>query len=109
MEVDGGDDIPDEDPWDDAENFVGSMEDLSEEAYLPPKLIEEEAIRVAMILSKEEEKRRWAGNDINLADMPPQQARDKHHDNLPAPSPRFGFFICSILILMHYICKKYYI
>jgi hypothetical protein len=63
------------------------MEDLSEEAYLPPKLIEEEAIRVAMILSKEEEKRRWADNDIDLADMPPQQARDKHHGNLPEPPP----------------------
>jgi hypothetical protein len=89
MKVDGGDDITGEDPWDDAENFVGSLEELIKEAYLPPELIEEEAIRVAMILlEEEEEKRRWVGYDINLADMPPQQAREEHHDNLPAPPPK---------------------
>jgi hypothetical protein len=66
MEVDGGNDIPGEDPWDDAKNFIGSLEELGEEAYLPLELIKEEAVRVAMILSKEEENCRWAGYDVNL-------------------------------------------
>jgi hypothetical protein len=61
------------------------------------ELIEEEAVRVAMILSKEEENCWWAGYDVNLPeslqqqrrpttpparpDKPPQHARD----NSPAP------------------------
>jgi hypothetical protein len=70
----GGDDIPGEEPRDDTDDFIGcvaygilnAMERGVEPPSLPP-LTKEEELRVTVLVSEEEEKRRWAGIDMALA------------------------------------------
>jgi hypothetical protein len=63
----GGDDIPSEKPRDDTEDFCCSVAygildamERGEAPPSPPPLTEKEQLRVALLVSEEEEKRRWA-------------------------------------------------